>query len=477
MKKHIKSIITIFCTILIGTGCKKFLDVNKDPNHVLTVSEALQLGPIEKTMAGNTVVGESGTTAAYWVQQVSINQPPPTAETYEIFPADVNNDWSFSLYPNTFENLKVMIGQAEAAHHNQYVAIGKALYAFNLAVATDFWNDIPYSQANNLSIPKPKYDSQESIYNAIQILLDSALYYAKLPPSVTAPSSDDFIYGGDMTKWEKFIYVLEARYAMRLTVAPGHTAAAQAQIALSALNNGFQSNSDNANITYVGSSNDENPWYGGTLPGAGGVVLAKFFVDGLNNNNDPRLPVFANLNSGGKYVGRLSGADPAPDYTVYSTIGTFFGGDNPVAGTNGEAAPLVVATYSEALFLKAEATFIISGAAAADPIYRAAIAADMSQLGVASGDQTIYINAKPALTSASAEEQIIDEKYLADFLSVEAYDDWRRTGFPVFPLAQNAYVNYVPRRWPYPSGELLANPQPQQSATTKDHVWWDTRTN
>ena len=477
MNKHIKIIIAIFCTILMGTGCKKFLDINKDPNHVLTVSEALQLGPIEKTMAGNTVVGESGTVATYWVQQVSINQPPPTAETYEIFPADVNNDWSYSLYPNTFENLKVMIGQAEAAHHNQYVAIGKTLYAFNLAVATDFWNDIPYTQANNPSFTKPKYDSQESIYTAVQSLLDSAIYYANLPASVIAPSSDDFIYGGDMGKWTKFMYTLKARYAMRLTVAPGHTAAAQAQIALNALNNGFQSNSDNANITYVGSSNDENPWYPGTLPGAGGVVLAKFFVDGLNNSHDPRLPVIANVNSSGKYVGRPSGADPAPDYTTYSTIGTFFGGDDAVAGTNGEAAPLVVATYSEALFLKAEATLIISGAAAADPIYRAAIAANMSQLGVAAADQTTYISTKPALVAGSAEEQIIDEKYVADFLSVEAYDDWRRTGFPTLTIAQNAYVPYIPRRWPYPSGEILANPQPQSGATTKDHVWWDTRTN
>jgi hypothetical protein len=475
MKKNIVTTIGLFCIILISAGCKKFLNVNTNPNNPLAVSESLLLGPIEKTMAGNTVVGECGVAASYWTQQVSINQPPPTLENYEIFPADVDNTWSYYLYPATFQNLKIMIGMAEAAHHNQYVAIGKTLYAFNLAVATDFWNDIPYSQANNVAIIKPKYDSQESIYHAVQSLLDSALYYANQPASVIAPGTDDFIYGGNMSQWIKFIYTLKARYYLRLTKAPGHTAAAQADSALTALQNGFASNADNATIIYAGSANDQNPWYGGTLPGAGGVVLAKYFVDGLMANNDPRLPILANTNSGGGYSGRLSGANPAPDYTVYSTIGSFFGGSLPLVPSNtaGASAPLIVTTYSEALFIKAEATFIKQGAAAAQPIYQAAITSHMSLLGVSSAAQATYLAAKPALTAANAMQQIIGEKYIADFLSVETYNDWRRTGFPVLALVQNPFVNYIPRRWPYPAGELLANPQPQQSATTADRVWWD----
>ena len=484
MKKYIKITLTVFSIALVATGCKKYLDVNKNPNNPTSVPESLLLGPIEKTMAGNTIDGEVGAAATYWTQQVSINQPTPTLETYEIFPADVDNTWSFALYPNIFENLKIMISQAQAANHNEYVAIGKTLVAYNLAVATDFWNDIPYSQALNPNISKPKYDSQETIYKDIQGLLDTAAIYAAksiATPSPIAPGTDDFIYFGDMKKWQKFIYTLKARYYMRLTAAPGYSAAAQAQSALDALQKGFASNADNAAIIYAGSANDQNPWYGGTLPGAGGVVLAKFFVDGLKATNDPRLPVIANSTSKANpdllslYIGRPSGADPAPDYTVYSTIGTFFGGDNPVAGTNGAGAPLGVASYSEALFLKAEATLIISGATAADPIYRAAIAANMSQLGVAPADQTAYIGTKPALVAGSAEEQIIDEKYVADFLSAEAYDDWRRTGFPTLMPVQNAFIPNIPRRFPYASTEELANPQPQQSATVSDHVWWDTR--
>ena len=198
-------------------------------------------------------------------------------------------------------------------------------------------------------------------------MLDSALYYAALPPSTVAPTTDDYIYAGDMGEWTKLIYVLKARYYMRLTKAPGHTAVAQADSALTALQNGFQSNSDNAGISFSGAANDQNPWYVATLPYEGGVVLADFLVGGLTARNDPRLPIIANPNNAGAYIGRLSGADPTPDYTAYSTLGPFFGGSLPLdpGNTTGTSVALVVSTYSEALFLKAEATLITQGAGAA----------------------------------------------------------------------------------------------------------------
>jgi len=475
MKNSIAIITIMFFAILLGTGCKKYLDVNTNPNNPVSVSESLQLGPIEKTTSGNIVGGYNGSAAAYWMQQLSINQPSPDLENYEIFPADVDNTWSFYLYPAIFENLKVMIAQAKAAQHYQYVAIGETLFAYNLAITTDVWNDIPYSQALDVNIPKQKYDNQEYIYGAIQGMLDSALYYISLPQSAIAPGNDDFIYGGNMAEWQKFANTLKARFYLRLTKAPGRTASLQADSALAALQGGFTSNADNAAVAYTGSSNDQNPWYGGTLPGAGGVVMASSFIDSLIARNDPRLPVIAAVNSAGQYSGRQTGADPAPDYTVYSVINTFYGGSLPLnpANTAGASAPLYLATYSEALFIQAEATFIKQGAAAATPVYQAAIASDMSLLGVSTADQNTYISSRPALTATNAIQQIITEKYVADFLSLETYNDWRRTGFPQLTLAQNPYVNYIPRRWPYSSTEILTNPQPQQSATTADRVWWD----
>ena len=410
------------------------------------------------TISTNIVGGFNGTSAAYWMQQLSLNQPSPDMETYRILPADVDNTWSFYIYPNTLQNLKVMIAQAEAAGHNQYAAIGKTLVAYTLAITTDVWNDIPYSEALQIpAITLPKYDSQEQVYKGIQATLDSALYFVNQPASAIAPGSDDFIYGGDMKNWKKYIYMLKARYYLRLSKAPGRTAALQADSALAALANGFTSNDDNAAVSYAGTAQAETPWYQNTLPGAGGVVMAKSFIDSLMARNDPRLPIIADTNSSGVYAGRPAGIGAGPDPNVYSSLNTFYGGYLPLEdNSDGSAAPLYLATYSEALFIKAEATFIKSGATAADPIYRQGIAAHMAMLGVATADQTAYTVSRPALTAANAVEQIINEKYIADFLSIETYNDWRRTGFPVLTLAANPYVNYIPRRWPYSSTESQA---------------------
>src|SRR5258708_3895346 len=138
-KRYIAGLLALLS--ITGINCKKFLDVNKDPNNPLTVSEGLILSPAEVTISTNIVGGFNGTTQAYWMQQLSLNQPNPNAETYRILPSDVENTWSFFVYPNTLNNLNDMINQAEAAGHNQYVAIGKTLTAYTLAITTDVWGD------------------------------------------------------------------------------------------------------------------------------------------------------------------------------------------------------------------------------------------------------------------------------------------------------------------------------------------------
>ena len=473
-KRYIAGLLALLS--ITGINCKKFLDINKDPNNPLTVSEGLILSPAEVTISTNIVGGFNGTTQAYWMQQLSLNQPNPNAETYRILPSDVENTWSFFVYPNALNNLNDMIKQAEAAGHNQYAAIGKTLTAYTLAITTDVWGDIPYSQAFDVkNTLKPTYDSQESIYGSIQNLLDSAIYYANLTPSAIAPGGDDYIYQGDMDKWKKFMYMLKARFYLRLSNAPGRTASAQADLALTALANGFTSNDDNATVPYPGTPGAENPWYENTLPGAGGVVMGKSFIDLLVTSNDPRLPIIATEKDGGGFEGRAAGIDAVPDPNVFSSLNIFYGGYLPLDPNNaaGAGAPLFLATYSEQLFIQAEATFIKSAAVAADPIYRSAIAAHMDMLGVAAGDRDTYIATKIPLVDATAVKDIIGEKFVADFLSLEAYNDWRRTGFPALALAQNPYVNYIPVRWPYSTTEKLTNPQPQQSATTQDALWWN----
>jgi len=105
--------------------------------------------------------------------------------------------------------------------------------------------------------------------------------------------------------------------------------------------------------------------------------------------------------------------------------------------------------------------------------YTAAITNNITKTGVAAGDITTYLASRGTLTGANALQRIIEEKRIAHLLSPEDYVDWRRTGWPALTIVQNAQTSAIPRRLTYPQSEINSNPQPQQSATLTDRVWWD----
>ena len=465
-------------TVLFSANsCKKYLDVNKDPNNPTEASENLLLPPLITDIA-TTVAGGSFSNAntsgvaeinSYWMQQLSLNQPLPQFENYKFSSADAEYTWG-EMYINIMQNLK-RLGDAAKAHDNHsYGVISKVLTAYTLGVTTDMWGDVPFSKA--FEGAQPTYDKQEDIYKTLETMLDGAIAENQLTPGNLAPGTDDFLYQGDMTKWEKFAYALKARNYIHLTKAPGHTAAAQATLALTALAQAFTGTGDEAVATfYNNTTNHENPWFKNTELGQGGVVLGKTIVDALIARADPRLPVIANKGSLNTYLGRENTSDVVPDVTVFSTVADYYA---------GAAAPLAILPYSELEFIKAEATFIVSGAAAAESIYQQAIKDNMEKLGldITGAAVTDYITARGTLTTANALQRIMEEKSIADFLSVENFNDWRRTGFPNLTIVAKpqAGITSIPRKYMYSQQEISTNPQPENTnAKITDRVWWDTQ--
>jgi len=144
----------------------------------------------------------------------------------------------------------------------------------------------------------------------------------KLDPGHLKPGGDDFLYGGNMANWEKFAYALKARHYIHLTKAPGHTATAQADLALAALEHAFTGTSDEATLDiFSEDAGQQNPWFKNTEVGAGGVVLGATLVNFLVANADPRLPIIARKGSQNTYLGRVSTSNVVPDVKIYSTLG------------------------------------------------------------------------------------------------------------------------------------------------------------
>jgi len=463
MKKIIFLIVSF--AAFFTSGCKKFIDVNQDPNRPTDVQEALILSPVELSISHNLHAGFAAILAQHYTQIVALNQPIPNEGTYLLTNAQTNDDWS-NLYARCLVNLDIISTKADVTGNIAYKAISKILTALCLGVGTDFWGDIPYSEAlKGTGDLTATYDTQEDIYKSIQSLLDEGLSELD-QDSKKLPGDDDLFYGGDITKWKKLAYTLKARYYIHLTKAPGHTAAEQATLALGVLDKAMASNDDDLKFSYEGSAGNENPWYLTFLPGST-LVLSSQLVDSLKARKDPRLQkIVAPSTSTGLFTGRSIGLpSPAGDLTQYSIVAGFYG---------AASSANYLVNYTEALFIKAEATFIKSGAAAAEPIYQDAIKTHMTKLGIDinSAEAKDYLTSRGTLTASTAMQRIIEEKSIANFLNPENWVDWRRTGYPPLKKVQNG-LSEIPRRLLYPQIETISNPQPQQKAVLTDRVWWD----
>jgi hypothetical protein len=247
----------------------------------------------------------------------------------------------------------------------------------------------------------------------------------------------------------------------------------QAQAALTALQEGLANNGDDVEFEYTGETTGRNPLW--LFQDRGDIFkVSQLTVGMLQERADPRLPIMVDpALLDGAFRGHANAASPEPDSSI-SQAGVFF---------TAEDAPVNVASYAEAKFIEAEARFIVSGAAAADVPYREAIRANMEKWGVASAAIDVYLAALPPLASAANPlEEIIREKYIANFLKVEPWHDWRRTGFPQIQPVPGAFLSGIPVRIRTPASEL-ANNDAHVRATGIDpglegmlykgtNVWW-----
>ena len=474
--KFIFKICLLMITLIGFSACEDYLDINESPNSPGSIDDQdLLLADITSTTAYNLVGGGNFTRySAQWMQQIANNAAPPSNDTYRFNTSSFNNEWAFYSYAGVLINSKIVIDEGVELGNWNHVAIAQIMTAHNYAILTDFFGEIPFTQALQRSENlKPIFDSQETVYNGIHQLLDDAIANID-KASPIAVGGGDFFYGGDMSKWRKLAYSLKARYYLRLTNAPGYDASTQSQLALDALANGMEGQADVAYFDYINAEGSEAPWFQWVGKFANSMQMSNYFVNKLINNNDPRLAIFADTaaNAGLGYVGHPNGSLNTTALATVSNIGSYF----MDASYN---IPLM--TYEEQLFIETEARFRANGLSDAQPTYEEAIRSSMDLLSgkgqtgviVDRAAQDAYLQAHPLVDI----ESIIEQKYVAGFLNgaAEAYHDYRRTGFPndIQP-ALNGDYQQLPTRIPYTDTEINNNfDNVPEGITATSKVWWD----
>jgi len=476
-------------------ACQDYLNVNTDPNSPVSATIDIRLPALEATFIHSTYYGQTALWGSEWTQQWAFNATRRSyaqVQNYELFDTDASSSWDY-FYSRPGYASFTLARDASADPDVYYRGIAKLFNAWTFQIITDLWGPAPYADAFKPEIREPKYDTQQTIYNGILANLDTAVtLLSSTSGAARRPTTNDLLFAGDMTKWTKLAHFLQARANLRLAYATGEDKVARANKALAAIAVALASNADDADFIYPGGSGARNPNY--TFQDERSVFVASdYFLQMLKSRADPRLPilftpvVYDSIKGSGSsrvtfpakpgtYVGHLAGSDQFQADSTVSLVGPFFSNEN---------ATLNVVSFADQKFTEAEARLIVSGAAAADQPYRDGIRANMTKLGVATAAINAYLASRPALTSVSNPlQEIITEKYVANFLKTEPWNDWRRTGFPVVPLVPQAVIPTLPQRIRAPNSELSNNgtqvaatgiPTGEDGMTVK--LWWAGGTN
>lgn len=484
-----KKVSIILIAAALGfTSCKKgFLDVNTTPNNPTAVPPTVLLSNTTVAMAfanGNDL----NRAASVLVQHTAgvANQ----VQAYDVFILDgsFDNQWNFEIYNGAINNLQVLIDQY-ASTSPAYSGIAKLQMAYVFSMATDLWGDVPYSQAGKgLLFETPRFDKQEDIYLGNPALGITSLFdlvkdgLADLgKPSLLLPTAGaDLVYKGDLTKWRRMGNTLLLKFANQISNRNPALAKSTIESVLTG-NNYINSNALDCEVPFGSNVGNRNPIFdfNNNLRTGDMMLSSRLYALSKSLNDTVRLAKFFTkpANATNTFTGFNNGSTaPAPALTARSKYNTY------LTGTVGGEAPIRLLTFAQVNFILAESALTLATPGSADAYYKAGITASMQKVGMTTAEINQYFADNPGVVTLSGTtqqqlQQIITQKYISWIGNgIEAYNDYRRTGYPVLTLPLNAAGDnpaVFPTRLPYTPNELARNPNaPNPRPKTDVKIWW-----
>lgn len=443
MKNIIKISVFALAVCFAGGCTKNYEKYNTDPTKIYNMPPGAYLKAMIDPMmfAGPHAAQFSDVmVGAYGGYLISTNRWDGT--NFDTFnPSDTwnNTPWN-DMFVATYSNFFRVEEQSEGAGH--WYAMARLVRAATMMRVADCYGPIPYSKATdgNLYV---EYDSLEDVYANIIADLQSAAsllsgFAASNPSFRPFAEFDPTSMNGDYGEWARFANALTMRAAMRIGDEDAFTAAFNHPAGVIS-----------ADVTKQ-PGGDGNPYY--TLQGPWDDHRAgSSIVDYMNGYNDPRRPSYFTF------------ATQPGQTTDYVGGRTGFAGSTKDSGAKfskmnaGTTDPVAMFYASEIQFLLAEAAlkgWAVPGSARS--YYEAGVQSAMSRCGVAAPAVAAYLADDTSIpgdhdadwqgnsynrattvtiawdeTGATNMEQVITQKWIANFpLSLEAWADYRRTGFP-----------------------------------------------
>lgn len=484
--KYIKFLATALTGLMTFTSCGDFGDTNVDPNNPSTPDTRFLFTYACKDVPDFTLNGTYDPWTQYYPQYYAERQ---NVQYTGYAQTDFNTG---PYYYATIRNLNTIISlnENEATSGQSYVvqlgstenqiAACRTLRAFVYMHLTDIVGMIPYSEAvlGDENIFNPKYDTQEFIYEDLDRDLKEA--YAQFNESGTLDSNYDILYAGNIARWKKLNASIRMMMAIKLSdVDP---AAGKARFAQAYADGGIVDNDDRLEYKYLAETANQNPLYDNVIvSGRKDFAPSKTLLDQLNAYNDPRVEVYADPNSEGKYEGVPFGITQSEivNYTDCASFDPRFYQQN---------SPMVSISAAHILLIQAEAAVRGWISADAETLYKAGIAASFGFYDLADKFDAYY--AQPTITFSGSEQEKIEkiamQRWLANFMhdGVEAWSDWRRLNVPKLKPGTAATVTHIPYRRIYYPDDYATNVDNYNAAIAAQgadnfdtRVWWDVAPN
>jgi len=496
--KKIKYVFLGLAVVLMSTSCKKFLDINEDPDAPLAVPAELTIPSAEAQVAGS-LSGDFGILGGLWAQhfaQSNASSQYKDEESYNLNSSDYNRPWR-DLYTDCFIDLaKAKADGASKGEWTSYL-ISTAVTAFAMQILVDYYDQAPFSEAlgGENSVYTPAFEPGADIYDALFAQIDEAA--AKdFDGSGVKKVSTDYIFGSQdkeiqIASWKAFANTLK----MKMYLRQWNVRTGASTTGLNNLYNAYNgdpltllANQDAAITQFEDKPGKSNPMYETdqrNLNTKDNLRANNTLISYMIEAGDARIDNFY-VKPSGPHKGLPSGG--------YDFLTTAPWVPTTISKVRIEATtPFFFFSIEEVNFMLAETALKLGkGASEVKEHYDNAVMAAFERYAL---DGTTYIESGGIYefpeggTSEDQLKAIMTQKWMSYFnRGYEAYFDFMRTGYPevsgvpfddagyepgqlTYPIT-GVTSDIFPNRLIFPDIEKQSNPNTPAVVPLTTPVWW-----
>jgi hypothetical protein len=237
MKKIFKYIM-LGVVLVASSSCKKYLDINTNPNSFTSATPAIVLP--------QAIVGAASISNNFNISLADFSGARANAGGFGGFGSTVTynfgtNDYA-GLWTASYDNandFEYIINSTSSDPTLAYsTGIARIMKAFAFERLVNQFNNVPYTDAlKGTASLQPKYDDAVFVYKACIAELTKAVTDITTAQAATAPAanvllpSTDPMFGGNMNLWKQFAQTVKLRMLIKMAGVPAHAAYATAEFA------------------------------------------------------------------------------------------------------------------------------------------------------------------------------------------------------------------------------------------------------